>query len=205
MYAYGFRNPFGGGWRAADGKHYEVENGPSVDRLAQVNPGVNYGWNNTDASMMINAIYNWPTAHAPVNLAFIESPTFGGSQFPASKLDHLFVSESGPTYAAGAQANGKRIVEFVLDANGNRVSGPNTLVQYSGTGRGTVVGLAAGPDGLYFTDFYEDSGANGPTAAGARILRVRYVNPLAGDFNIDTLWITTTIYCGESILARISC
>ena len=185
VYAYGFRNPFGGGWRAADGKHYEVENGPSVDRLAQVNPGINYGWNNTDASMMINAIYNWPTAHAPVNLAFIESPTFGGSQFPADKLDHLFVSESGATYAAGPQANGKRIVEFVLDANGNRVSGPNTLVQYSGTGRGSVVGLAAGPDGLYFTDFYEDSGANGPTAAGARIFRVRYVNTLAGDFNID--------------------
>jgi glucose/arabinose dehydrogenase len=185
VFAYGLRNPFGGAWRAADGKHYEVENGPSVDRLAQINRGVNYGWNDTDASMTINAIYNWTTAHAPVNLAFIQPETFQGSQFPAGKMDHLFVSESGSTYAAGPQTTGKQVVEFVLDAAGNRLSGPTNLVQYSGTGRGSVVGLAAGPDGLYFTELYEDSGANGPTAPGARIFRVRYVNPLAGDYNID--------------------
>jgi hypothetical protein len=185
VFAYGLRNPFGGTWRAADGKHYEVENGPSVDRLAQINRGVNYGWNDTDASMTINAIYNWTTAHAPVNLTFIQPETFQGSQFPAGKMDHLFVSESGSTYASGPQTTGKQVVEFVLDAAGNRLSGPTNLVQYSGTGRGSVVGLAAGPDGLYFTELYEDSGANGPTAPGARIFRIRYVNPLAGDYNID--------------------
>jgi glucose/arabinose dehydrogenase len=185
VFAYGLRNPFGGAWRAADGKHYQVENGPSVDRLSQINRGVNYGWNNTDASMTINAIYNWTSAHAPVNLDFIQPQTFQGSQFPAGKMDHLFVSESGPTYAAGPQTRGKRISEFVIDLNGALVTGPTTLVQYSGTGRGSVVALAAGPDGLYFSEFYEDSGANGPTAAGARIFRVRYVIPLAGDYNID--------------------
>jgi hypothetical protein len=101
-------------------------------------------------------------------------------------MDHLFVSESGPTYATGPQGNGKRIVEFVLDANGNRVSGPTTLVEYRGTGQGTVVGLAAGPDGLYFTDMYEDTGANGPTAVGARIFRVRYIGQATGDFDYST-------------------
>jgi hypothetical protein len=185
VFAYGLRNPFGGAWRAADGKHYEVENGPSVDRFARIDRGVNYGWNNTDASMTIKAIYNWTTAHAPVNIAFVQQATFNGSQFPASMLDHAFVSESGPTYAAGPQANGKRIVEFVLDADGTRLSGPTTLVEYSGAGRGTVVGLAAGPDGLYFSELYDDLGANGATAPGARIFRVRYVNPLAGDYDID--------------------
>ena len=185
VFAYGVRNPFGGAWRASDGKHYEVENGPSVDRLAQINRGVNYGWNGTNASMAINAIYNWDPSHAPVNLTFIQQATFGGSQFPAGKMDHLYVSESGPTYAPGAQANGKRIVEFVLDANGNRVSGPTALVEYTGTGRSTIVGLAAGPDGLYFTELYEDTGDNGPTAVGARVYRVRYVNPLQGDYDID--------------------
>ncbi len=185
VFAYGVRNPFGGAWRAADGKHYEVENGPSVDRLAQINRGVNYGWNGSDASMLINAIYNWNPAHAPVNIAFTQMDTFAGSQFPAGKMDHVFVSESGPTYAAGPQANGKRIVEFVLDAAGNRLSGPTSFVEYTGTGRGTVVGLAAGPDGLYFTELYKDLGAASPTDAGARIFRVRYVNPLAGDYNID--------------------
>ena len=56
VYAYGFRNPFGGAWRAADNRHYEVENGPSVDRLVRVGRGSNYGWNGSDASMTIGAI-----------------------------------------------------------------------------------------------------------------------------------------------------
>lgn len=185
VFAYGLRNPFGGAWRAADGKHYEVENGPSVDRMAQINRGVNYGWANTDASMTINAIYNWNPAHAPVNIAFVQAATFNGSQFPTTKLDHAFVSESGPTYATGPQTLGKRIVEFTLDANGNRTSGPTTLVEYTGSGQGTVVGLAAGPDGLYFTELYKDLGAVTPIDAGARIFRVRYVNPIAADYDIN--------------------
>jgi glucose/arabinose dehydrogenase len=185
VFSYGHRNPFGGTWRAADGKHYEVENGPSVDRLAQIVGGRNYLWNGTDQSMTNFAIYNWNPAHAPVNMTFVQQETFAGSQFPAEKMDHLFVSESGPTYAPGPQANGKRIVEFVLDANGNRISGPTTLAEYVGQGQSSVVGLAAGPDGLYFTELYEETGASGPTAVGARIYRVRYVNPLAGDYDID--------------------
>ena len=183
IFAYGLRNPFGGAWRASDGKHYQVENGPSVDRFSQVLRGASYGYNGSNASMLINAIYNWDPSHAPVNIAFVQQETFAGSRFPASMLDHAFVSESGPTYAGGPQINGKRIVEFALDANGNRIGEPTTLVEYRGTGQGSIVGLAAGPDGLYFTELYEDSGANGPTATGARIFRVRYVNNAAGDYD----------------------
>ncbi|MGH7288225.1 MAG: PQQ-dependent sugar dehydrogenase, partial [Myxococcota bacterium] len=39
VFASGFRNPFGGAWRESDGAHYEVENGPTVDRLARVDAG----------------------------------------------------------------------------------------------------------------------------------------------------------------------
>jgi hypothetical protein len=185
VFAYGLRNPFGGAWRASDGKHYQVENGPSVDRFSQVLKGASYGYNGSNASMTINAIYNWDPSHAPVNIAFVQQETFAGSRFPTSMLDHAFVTESGPTYAGGPQINGKRIVEFALDANGNRIGGPTTLVEYRGTGQGTIVGLAAGPDGLYFTELYEDSGANGPTATGARIFRVRYIGHAAGDYDRD--------------------
>jgi hypothetical protein len=120
-----------------------------------------------------------------VNLSFVQSATFAGSQFPAGKLDHVFVSESGPTYATGPQNLGKRIVEFTLDANGNRLSGPTTLVEYTGSGQGTVVGLAAGPDGLYFTELYKDLNATTPIDSGARIFRVSYVNPVASDYDIN--------------------
>ena len=187
IFAYGFRNPFGGAWRASDGKLYQVENGPSVDRMTQVIAGVNYGWDGSNASMQINAIYNWNPSHAPVNIAFVQLETFGGSRFPNSKLDHAFVSESGPTYATGRQTNGKRIVEFALDSAGNQIGGPTTLVEYRGTGQSTIVGLAAGPDGLYFTELYEDSGASGATAVGARIFRVRYIGHMAGDYNRDNV------------------
>jgi glucose/arabinose dehydrogenase len=173
VYAYGVRNPFGGDWRAADGKHYEVENGPSVDRFAQVVPGRNLGWNGSDASMSIFAIYNWDPSHAPVNLVFVQPETFGGSGFPASLMGHAFVTESGPTYATGPQVLGKRITEWILDAAGNLVAGPIPFLEYAGSGKATAVGLEAGPDGLYMTELYYDQG-NSPTQPGARILRVRW-------------------------------
>jgi hypothetical protein len=185
VYAYGVRNPFGGAWRAADGKHYEVENGPSIDRFAQINRGVNYGWDGSDFSMTNLAIYNWNPAHAPVNITFVEPQTFGGSDFPASLQDMAFVSESGPTYATGPQARGKRIVYFQLNASGGLVSGPTTFVEYVGTGKGSVVGLATGPDGLYFTEMYKDLDAVTPIDAGARVFRVRFAASGQGDFNED--------------------
>lgn len=174
VFAYGFRNPFGGAWRSSDLRHYEVENGPSVDRFAQVIAGRNYLWNGTDASMTNFAIYNWSPAAAPVNVTFIQASTFGGSEFPASAQDHAFVSESGPTWATGRQANGKRISEFVLSPAGTLVSGPTPFLEYIGDGKASCVALAAGPDGLYFSDFYKDTGFSSPIDRGANILRIRY-------------------------------
>jgi glucose/arabinose dehydrogenase len=178
VYAYGFRNPFGGAWRASNGKHYEVENGPNVDRLARIDPGVNYLWDGTNASMANFALYNWDPSHAPVNIAFVQPETFGGSGFPASQQDHAFVTESGPTYATGPQTFGKQIVEFDPDpAAGGELGGhPHGLVEYTGTGQGTAVGLAAGPDGLYFSDLYKDDGTAG-SDPGANVWRVRYAPP----------------------------
>ena len=136
VFAYGFRNPFGGAWRESDDKLYEVENGNALDRLARVDQGGNYDWNGGDTSLLADARYVWNPAHAPVNIAFVQPETFGGSHFPAALFDRAFVSESGPTYASGPQSRGKRIVQFELDAAGDVVGGPNTLVEYVGAGRG---------------------------------------------------------------------
>jgi glucose/arabinose dehydrogenase/PKD repeat protein len=183
IFAYGFRNPFGGAWRAADNLHYEVENGPSVDRFAQVVRARNYGYTGSDNSMRTFALYNWDPSHAPVNITFVQPQTFGGSGFPAAKQGHAFVSESGPTWGTGAQTLGKRIVEFTLDAAGNVTSGPTTLVEYNGNGKASCVGLTAGPDGLYFTDLYKDEQFQSPIDPGANVLRVRFVG--AADFSAD--------------------
>jgi PKD repeat protein/glucose/arabinose dehydrogenase len=186
VFAYGFRNPFGGAWRSADGRHYEVENGPSTDRFARVLMGTNYLWDGTNASMANLAIYNWNPAVAPVNIAFTQMSTLAGSQFPAGKMDHAWVSESGPTYATGPVANGKRISEFVLDAGGNLVSGPTPLIEYDGSGKATVAALAAGPDGLYFSDLYKDLDYTSPIDRGANILRVKFVGAAVFTANVTT-------------------
>lgn len=180
IYAYGLRNPFGGAWRASNGKHYEVENGPTVDRLARIDPGFNYGYDGSDASMQTNALYNWgPPAHAPVNIAFVQPQTFGGSEFPISQQDHAFVTESGPTWATGPQVQGKRIVEFEPDQDTGEIGGhPHTLVEYTGTGKATAVGLAAGPGGLYFTELYKDLDYASPIDPGARLMKISYTGAL---------------------------
>ena len=178
IYAYGFRNPFGGAWRASNGAHYEVENGPSVDRLARVDEGANYTYDGSDASMRTGALYNWDPSHAPTNIAFTQPQTFGGSGFPASRMDHAFVAESGPTWATGPQLLGKRIVEFAPDEGSGELGGhPHALVEYTGTGKATAAGLAAGPDGLYFTELYRDQGWTSAIDPGARLLRIRYGPP----------------------------
>ncbi|MEM6571351.1 MAG: PQQ-dependent sugar dehydrogenase [Planctomycetota bacterium] len=179
VYVLGVRNPFGGRFRAADGFHYCVENGPTVDRFARIVPGRDYRWAGSDSHMSNFALYNWSPASGPVAMAWIEEETFGGSGFPVTKWDRAFVTESGGTYAAGPQFNGKCITEFQIDDQGNLLSGPTRLIEYAGTGRATVAGMAAGPDGLYFTDLYRDTGSN-PTAPGANILRVRWVGAQLG-------------------------
>ncbi|MEO6710517.1 MAG: PQQ-dependent sugar dehydrogenase, partial [Planctomycetota bacterium] len=176
VFAFGVRNPFAGDWRAADASQYVVENGPSVDRFARIIPGRNYLWDGSDQSMSNFALYNWNPAHGPVNLVFVQPSVFGGSGFPSSSQGHAFVSESGPTYATGLQTLGKRITEWILDANGNLVAGPIPFLEYAGTGKATACALEAGPDGLYMSELYYDLG-NNATQAGARILRIGYETP----------------------------
>ena len=175
IFALGFRNPFGGTWRAADGMLYEVENGPTVDRFARVHRGFNYGWDGTNDSMYQGAICGFPLGSAPVNVAFVQKETFGGSGFPATKLDRAFITESGPTWATGTPPVGKRISEVAVKLDGTLESGPDTLVRYNGTGKASLAGLAAGPDGLYFTTLYKDWGYTSPIDRGASVFRVRWV------------------------------
>lgn len=183
IYALGFRNPFGGAWRAADDHLYEVENGPNVDRFARVVPGMDYGWDGSDTSMMTGAIYNWFPPPAPVSIAWIQPSTFGGSGFPASAMDRAFVTLSGPTWASGVVDVAKRIVSFQVDESGHLVAGPSPFVTYTGVGKATAGGMAAGPDGLYFTDLYKDLDYVTPIDRGAQILRVRFVG--SADFTSD--------------------
>ena len=182
VFAYGFRNPFGGAWW--NGHLYIVGNGPGQnDRLVRVVGGASYGWDGSGASMTTGASHTWNPTVGPVNIAFVRADVFGGSGFPPERHDHAFVTESGPTYGNGPQSRGKRITEFVLDGAGTVLSGPTPLIEYDGSGRATAVGIAAGPDGLYFTDLYKDLDTSGPTEAGANLLRITSIG--TADFEAD--------------------
>ena len=109
-------------------------------------------------ALTTRAIYNWAPTHAPVNIEFVEAGRFGGSKFPTGKRGTPSSPRPGRT-TPGPQARGKRIVEFGISATHQRQSGPTPFVEYRGVGRATAVGLAAGPDGLYFTDLYKDLNA----------------------------------------------
>lgn len=179
VWASGVRNAFGGAWRASDNSHYMVENGPSVDRLTKLVRARNYLWDGSDASMANFALYNWNPSSGPVNIAFIQSQTFGGSGFPATFYGRGFVTESGATWGTGPQTIGKKISYFFIDATGGTATPPVTLVEYNGSGKATTAGIAAGPDGLYFTDLYKDVGYVSPIDAGANVMRIRFVGEAA--------------------------
>ncbi|MEZ4702970.1 MAG: PQQ-dependent sugar dehydrogenase [Rhodothermales bacterium] len=183
IYAYGLRNPFGGRWRTSDGALYTVENGGDAnDRFARIEAGQSYGWNGNDQTLTTGALYNWTPPHAPVNIAFIEPETYAGSGFPEAYFGDAFVTESGATWASGPQDNGKRIVRFDLDAAGALFGGPQTIAEYTGSGKASAAALTAGRDGLYFSDLYKDFSAD-PTASGANILRLQYAGD--ADFSAD--------------------
>ncbi|MFO0839918.1 MAG: PQQ-dependent sugar dehydrogenase [Phycisphaerae bacterium] len=205
VFCYGLRNPFGGAWRDADAGHYIVENGPSIDRFARAPSGRNFLWDGSDASMLNFALFNWSPAVAPVNLVFVQASQFAGSGFPSGRMGNAFVSESGPTWASGPQSLGKRITEITLSPGGSVLVGPTPLVTYNGSGKATCAGLAAGPDGLYFTDLYKDQNYTSPIDVGANVLRLRYVgeanftaNVVAGQAPLNVQFTDTSTVPGAT-------
>lgn len=185
IYALGLRNPFGGSWRRFDQELYIVENGPSCDRLLRLTAGANFEWDGTDASFLqSDALLVWWPPTAPVQLTFVEPAVFGGSGFPAPKQGLGFFTESGPTWAAGPQENGKSISSIGISADGRKLdSGRQVFVEYDGSGRASAAGIAAGPDGLYFTNLYKDFDYESPIDRGAEVYRVRWTG--YADFDVQ--------------------
>jgi glucose/arabinose dehydrogenase len=186
IYTYGHRNPFGGEFRPADNQYFMVENGPGRDRLALVLSGRNFGYNGTDESMGIFASYVWDPSIAPVDIAFLDEARFANSGFPIEYASRAFVTQSGGTWATGpGTGEEKRITEFVLDANGNRLRGPRPVATYAGSGKASCSAIAAGPGGLYFADLYKDDSFENPIARGSQILLLSYEAP--PDCNVNSI------------------
>lgn len=175
-YCIGLRNAFGGAWRFSDNALYFVENGPSVDRLGRADRGISFGYNGSDASMTINALYNWAPAAAPVNIGFVQPETFNGSGFPPEFYGLAYISQFGGTFAIGpGNTSLKSITQIDINPDGSINSGPTSVAFYNGTGASAPVALTVGPDGVYFSDFFAEFSFNNPTAPDANIYRLRFV------------------------------
>lgn len=167
VYARGFRNPFGAAWRSVDSHLYVSDNGPAEhDRLVKVRPGGDYGW---CCDMTAGAIHLWPEIVAPTAIGFVEA-----GQFPVKYDGHLFVGSVGFTYGVMPWDNGKKIFDVALDDVGN-VEAVEDFLVYVGEGFSTVVGLAFGPDGLYFTDMYGEAGFDDQGGLNAGVYRLRWL------------------------------
>ena len=153
VYALGVRNVFDLDFDAT-GNCFAVDNGKNIDRFFRVIAGGSYGWNGDLDSMRLNALYTWGPLDntAPVGLEILENATLG-----AGTAGRCYVAFYGPAASIGAN-HSKAIMEFTLDpARGMLSRAPEMLIQYAGNTKATVLGLAEGPDGLYFTDFWGET------------------------------------------------
>jgi hypothetical protein len=73
-------------------------------------------------------------------------------------------------------STGKRISAFRFDPDGSLAEEPTPWVEYIGHARTTLLALEAGPDGLYFAEFFvDDPLSTNPVARGSRLWRLRWV------------------------------
>jgi glucose/arabinose dehydrogenase len=166
IWAYGFRNPFG--LTMLGDRVFVAENGPSVDRFVEVNRGADYLWDGSDWSMGTDALAVMTPSPAPVQIDhYPEASTL----FPAKWRGSFFVATSGlpARKGSGERRGAKGVLSIDYDPAGHRLAGvPHTFVAYRGDSYQSVVGLAFGPDGLYFVPLFPQS--DGHTA----VLKVRY-------------------------------
>ena len=162
VFAYGLRNVFDFDFDPSSGQFFAADNGKVVDRLIHLVSGGGYAWDGRSDGTLVNALYSWSPTVAPVGLAILRHHTLG-----PNTRGRLYLGTYGPPAAVG-RSEGKQILEFELDYDRSMVKRvPIPLIEYAGNRKSTIVGLAEGPDGLYFTDFFGETEADGGYATGA--------------------------------------
>jgi hypothetical protein len=161
VWARGLRNPYA--IEAIGGRIYVFDNGENTDRLLAITPGENYRWDGTDWSMGANAMTVLSPSLGPAQMDYV---TAESSLFPASHSQTLFVAS-----AASESSKVPSIISLPVDFGAEYVTGiPRVFLQYRGEREQYVVGLAVGPDALYFTALLPD------TAGENYVFRINY-NP----------------------------
>src|SRR5680860_279258 len=167
VWAYGLRNPFS--QSVVNGHVMVTENGLERDRFLEVRKGRNYLWNGSDESIATNAAYVFLDSMGPVQMDYSATSAF----FPDEYADQFFVASSSDSGVT-------RINYDVQD--GMLVSMPEHFVAAAeGERTDPVLGLAFGPDGLYFSPMLPVKDNQGA------VLKVQYDPDKAHDFTLAEL------------------
>ncbi len=154
VFAYGIRNAFDMDFSSASGQLFAVDNGKNLDRLFHVQPGSSYGWDGVPDSIRTNSLYTWgPVGNtAPVGMTFLRNGVMG-----EGSAGHCYIATYGPAAELG-QNYGKSILQCIMHPQlPALIRSPEPVVQYQGELATTILGLAEGPDGIYFTDFFGEA------------------------------------------------
>jgi hypothetical protein len=147
VYAMGFRNPFAVG--VFGGLVTVIDNGLSIDRLVIAEPGVDYLWDGSDASIAASATALIDPGAGAVHLDRSDPASFLG--------DGIFYTASSPREGVGG------VWFFPFDFTAGHPTGkPRQLVRYVGDGHSAVTAIARGQDGIYFTPLLPDGTAESP-------------------------------------------
>lgn len=164
VWAKGFRNPFG--LKVLNGRVFVADNGPSVDRFTEVRAGDDYLWDGTNWSIGTNSAQVLSPATGVTQLDFLPGDS---SIFPEYYRDRFYLTLCGfPSKDVVRDAvRGIISIRYGFE-NGLVIGPPRYLLKYRGEGLQMVVGLAAGPDGLYFLPIYPDASGK------SYVLKIRY-------------------------------
>ena len=136
VFAMGFRNPFAIG--VFEGRVTVIDNGLSIDRLVIAEPGVDYLWDGSDASIAASATGLIDPGAGVVHLDRSDPSSFLG--------EGIYYSASSTREGVGG------VWLFPFDFHAGHTTGrPRQVVQYVGEGHSAVTAIASRPDGIYFT------------------------------------------------------
>jgi glucose/arabinose dehydrogenase len=158
IWAYGFRNPFG--LKAIGERLFVADNGRDLDRFVEVRPGENYGWDGTDWSIGSHADVALAPDIGPAQMDYLGDSPAG---WPEVYTHSFYIAMSRP------EVTGLLRMGYPLEQPA-KPGTPDYFLKYQGATHQVVVGVAVGPDGLYFTPLLPDAGGRSP------VFRVTY-NP----------------------------
>lgn len=143
VWAYGLRNPFS--LKFVADHLFVADNGPNVDRFVEIEQGANYLWDGTDQSAATNALAVIVPSRSPVQMDYADDDlTFFPEDYRRKFYVALAMHEAETQKIAGIL-----MLDYGLE-EGRMLGVPRPLLEYRGSGFQSVVGLALGPDGLYF-------------------------------------------------------